>query len=296
LTADLAFDLGSALSLVLNLESAPDLQTFSHSQVEEEIVLSPVPESESIDRDLLSSQVNDRLCLESIETTCELKVSRSVTEVACQVRANLTSLSDELLLEFLHHPQQELIQETIELADELVAAQTRERIEDSIAGLERSQKLELWNVLSADERVAIEVLMTGSDLSSEVETSMIVICTKLRRNLQRIRDREYPALVNCEVIARNGMDWVVRSACGSSFNVSNYAIESGLWEIELDEVESSSSPSSREFFVGMTVRTLTGLVGVVRHVFQSMTKPFLVHHESLGRTILYRSEDLWLSS
>jgi hypothetical protein len=47
--------------------------------------------------------------------------------------------------------------------------------------------------------------------------------------------------------------------------------------------------------VDVTINTLTGLVGVVEHVFESTSKPLLVYRESIGRTIFYRSQDLRLS-
>jgi hypothetical protein len=68
----------------------------------------------------------------------------------------------------------------------------------------------------------------------------IIVGSQLRRNAQKIHGKDYPALVNCEVVAVNGVDLTVRSACGVSFNVSSYSIESGLWSIE-----SSDRPDDR---------------------------------------------------
>jgi hypothetical protein len=43
---------------------------------------------------------------------------------------------------------------------------------------------------------------------------------------------------------------------------------------------------------GSIVRTVTGLVGVIRYIFDSISKPFVVYHEQLQRTIRYESGDL----
>jgi hypothetical protein len=47
-----------------------------------------------------------------------------------------------------------------------------------------------------------------------------------------------------------------------------------------------------KFTAGVVVTTLTGLIGVIRHVFQSVAKPFVVYHEELNRTIRYDLDDL----
>jgi hypothetical protein len=143
--------------------------------------------------------------------------TRSVVEVARAVRANILGIDDKLLLEFLHHPQQTEIQELIELADELVAAQTCDLVQSVVSNLSRHQKMDLWRVLGAEERSVVEMLMAA----------------------------------------------VVP--------VSSVAVE-------------------HEFTAGVT--TLTGLIGVIRHVFKSVAKPFVVYHEELNRTIRYDFDDL----
>jgi hypothetical protein len=311
-------------AFVLNLEPDPDcgFGESSNSLVSTDLdfqltnLTSSLSESElESTGDLIGSN------LELLDTTSELCILppqkhscseyvRSVAEVALEVRAALGSIDDDLLLEFLHHPQQVEIQTILDLADELVAAETRDLVLAVVGDLDRDRKLDLWRVLRVEERTAVAAVMAES-----VETSpAISVGTKLRRNAQRIHGKDYPALVNCEVVAVNGVDWVVRSACGSSFNVSNYSIESGLWEIEvgtssivdLSEIPIPQSPnlpapqSSPQSFpqssslptIGSTVTTLTGLFGIVKHVFKSAAKPFLVYHESIGRTICYRFDDL----
>ncbi len=151
--------------------------------------------------------------------TSSAQDTRSVVEVARAVRVNISGIDDELLLEFLHHPQQTEIQELIELADELAAAQTCDLVQAVVSNLSRHQKIELWRVLGAEERSVVEMLMA------------VVV------------------------------------------SVSSVAVE-------------------HEFTAGVVVTTLTGLIGVIRHVFKSVAKPFVVYHEELNRTIRYDVDDL----
>ncbi len=307
------------------------------------------PEStvDSIGSNLQSLDTTSELCILPLQEHACSEYVRSVVEVAREVRAALGAIDDDLLLEFLHHPEESELQAILDLADELVAAETRDLVLAVVGDLDRDRKLDLWRVLRVEERTAVAAVMAES-----VETSPeIFVGTKLRRNAQRIHGKEYPALVNCEVVAVNGIDWVVRSACGSSFNVSNYSIDSGLWEIEVgtssivdsrsvcgasalaeqlsqpaeipipqsspllgathavgedaSKMETSArlhppSPLPLPLYpkssplptIGSTVTTLTGLFGIVKHVFKSAAKPFLVYHESIGRTICYRFDDL----
>ncbi|NJR32062.1 MAG: hypothetical protein HC778_03330 [Chamaesiphon sp. CSU_1_12] len=99
------------------------------------------------------------LCIEPLETVSTTKFHRSVVEIACDVRANIAAIDDELLLEFLHHPQSEEIELTIELAGKLVAAQTPDLVRAMVADLSRHQKADLWQVLGVEERAAIAALM-----------------------------------------------------------------------------------------------------------------------------------------
>ncbi|AFY92771.1 hypothetical protein [Chamaesiphon minutus] len=161
---------------------------------------------------------------------------RSVVEIARQMRINLAAIPDALLLEFLHHPDLDAIQRTIELAERLASARSRQQIEELGSSLDRSQKMDLWRVLTVEERSVIETIMAQPHIPP-LSSSVVEVETSVE---------SWPPL-NCEL------------------------------------------------FVGVMVNTLTGLVGVVKHVFRSVAKPFLVYHESLGRTILYRSEDLRLS-
>jgi hypothetical protein len=142
--------------------------------------------------------------------------------------------------------------------------------------------------ITKNERSVIEI---------DLEPDLIVVGTKMRRNARRIHGKDYSDLVNCQVVGLNGMDFVVQSAGGALFNVSNYSIDSGFWEIEVQEAaETLPNSSIGLIVVGATVRTLTGLLGVVKYIFGSMPKPFVVYHESICRTIVYGSDDLHLNS
>jgi hypothetical protein len=216
-----------------------DLPTFSHpfhenlstslsdlakSELELELIkpeleLKSEPEQQSVD-------TTRGLRTEPLETFSPTKTHRSVVEIARDVRANIAAVDDELLLEFLYHPQREAIELTIELADKLVAAQTADLVRAMVADLSRYQKIDLWRLLRVEERAAVEALMV---LKPAVPTS--------------------PA-----------------------------------------------AAPEREFTSGNIVTTLTGLIGVVKHVFKSVAKPFVVYHEEINRTICYEIDDLRLES
>jgi hypothetical protein len=216
-----------------------DLPTFSHpfhknlstslsdppkSELELELIkpeleLKSEPEQQFVD-------TTKGLRVEPLETVSPTKTHRSVVEIAHDVRANIATVDDELLLEFLYHPQREAIELMIELADKLVAARTPDLVRAMVADLSRYQKIDLWRVLGVEERAAIEALMV---LQPPVPTS--------------------PA-----------------------------------------------AAPEREFTSGTIVITLTGLIGVVKHVFKSVVKPFVVYHEEINRTICYEIDDLRLES
>jgi hypothetical protein len=60
----------------------------------------------------------------------------------------------------------------------------------------------------------------------------ICIGAYLKRNQLKYRGKDYPAIQHCEIISRNGMDWLVKTPIGEIFNVSSHAIEVGDWEAE----------------------------------------------------------------
>jgi hypothetical protein len=274
-----------------------DLQAPTHLYDHTSIAVNLALDLEFTELDLKFQQTTEGLRIEPPETENITKNERSVIEIARDVRANITAVDDELLLEFLNHPQSLAIQAAIELADLLVAAPTHELVCSVIVNLSPGEKMDLWRVLSVEERLAVEAMIAPPDLSIVAVQDPIVVGTKMRRNARRIHGKDYSELVNCQVVGLNGMDFVVQSAGGSLFNVSNYSIDSGFWEIEVQEAaETLPNSSIGHIVVGATVRTLTGLLGVVKYIFGSMPKPFVVYHESIGRTIVYGSDDLHLNS
>jgi hypothetical protein len=220
----------------------------------------------------------------------------------------------------------------------------------------------------------------------DLSTNSISIGTKLRRNVERVGSKTYPALPNCEVVSSNGLDWVVRDLDGCRWNVSHHAIASGVWEIAQDPIAQAArtlvavareirasipqvpdellleflnhpaceriqltielgdklvaaqsaeeirsltqdlnhadktelwgvlSEKEREVLrqkfdrvpgsiedsdrltgypaIGSIVCTINGMVGVVRYIFDSIAKPFVVYHDQLQRTIRYELGDL----
>ena len=181
------------------------------------------------------------LRIEPLETVSTTKSHRSVVEVACDVRANIAAIDDELLLEFLHHPQSEEIELMIELADKLVAAQTPDLVREIVADLARHQKIDLWRVLGVEERANIAALM------------------------------------------------VVKPAAPASPADAVLGVASPF-------LRNATRTDQREFTIGTIVTTLTGLIGVVKYVFEHLANPFVVYHEEINRTICYAIDDLRLSS
>jgi hypothetical protein len=155
-----------------------------------------------------------------VKTTLAAVDYRSVFDIARDVRANISAINDDLLMEFLDHPQREAIELTIELANQLVTVQTPDLVRELVADLAHQQKIDLWRTLGDEEQTAVEALMSQS----------------------------VPSLSSSEVV------------------------------------------------IGNIVTTLTGLLGVVKHVFKSLAKPFVVYHEELNRTIRYTIDDLRLQS
>ncbi len=219
----------------------PDIQISTHSYHNNLSTssLSDLPQSQSelhltkpelelqSDLELEFLSTTGGLRIEPLETVSTTKNHRSVVEIARDVRANILAIDDELLGEFLHHPQSEAIELTIELADKLVAARTPDLVRAMVAELSRHQKIDLWRVLGVEERAAIAAVMATPDSASPAQAI----------------DRKEPMLTK-----------------------------------------------------GAVVRTLTGLIGVIQHVFQSVTKPFVVYHEEINRTICYAIDDLHFES
>jgi hypothetical protein len=204
----------------LSYSSHENLSTSFSDLPKPELELESEPEQSFVDTTI-------GLRIEPLEAFATTKTHRSVVEIAREVRAKIATVDDELLLEFLHHPQSEAIELTIELADKLVAARTPDLVQSVVADLSQSQKIDLWGVLGVEEQAAVEALMAPSASASPAQA--------------------------------------------------------------INKKESSSTK-------GAIVRTLTGLIGVVQHVFQSIAKPFVVYHAEINRTICYAIDDLRFES
>jgi hypothetical protein len=96
-------------------------------------------------------------------------------------------------------------------------------VEAIVGELSPEDKRLLWAQLPQVER---ERLLA---LKSALPEPEIQIGTRLRRNASK----GYAAVRDCVAVARNGLDWLVQSADGRRFNVSEYALESKIWEVEI---------------------------------------------------------------
>ncbi len=175
--------------------------------------------------------------------------ARSVMTIAIEVRDQIADLPDELLLELLHHPERETIDWAIDLAGELVAAESGEIVADLTANLSSEQKRLLWGILSEDEQNTV------------------------RAKIDRFR----------------------LDGLGESFAERPYVRVDRT--VKCESVAATISPNlpvdSPSLGTGSIVRTVTGLVGVIRYIFDSISKPFVVYHEELQRTIRYELADLY---
>jgi hypothetical protein len=182
--------------------------------------------------------------------------ARSVVTIAIEVRQQIADLPDELLLELLHHPEREIIDWAIELTGELVAAESGEMVADLTANLSQEQKRLLWGVLSEDERNTV------------------------RAKIDRFRSTTVPD----PFVERphGGIDRTVECESVPAIIAPKLPL--------VGEASLKENPPS--LGTGSIVRTVTGLVGVIRHVFDSISKPFVVYHQQLQRTIRYEFGDL----
>jgi hypothetical protein len=235
---------------------------------------------EQLDPDLISS------CSDTICQRQDLGHSvRLVAEVAWEVRANAPAVNDELLSEFLNHPLRDEIQAVIALADELVVAISREDIYSLVQNLSRPQKLELWQVMSAQEQIAVKAMMKQVvDLPTvEIDGSMLIS--------NQSGDSSLIAHINTEVVvnSKESIDHI-------DIPVNSEAVLSPIDSTpDLDPLTLGATNADLPS-PGTVVRTLTGLVGVVRHIFQNLGKRFLVYHADLDRAILYGENELFFAT
>ena len=180
---------------------------------------------------------------------------RSVVEVARSVRMNLPTLPEVLLLEFLHHPERDAIERTIELASRLASARSDLDVRDLTADLTPAAKIELWRVLREDERETVRQItarparvVTGADTDNST-----------------YEDLSAPIIQHPDTLEEHQPDDV-------SLPQPNHLTVHPV--------------------IGASVRTVTGAIGVVRYIFNSISKPFVVYHEQSQQTLRYELSEL----
>ena len=180
---------------------------------------------------------------------------RSVVEVARSVRMNLPTLPEVLLLEFLHHPERDAIERTIELASRLASARSDLDVRDLTADLTPAAKIELWRVLREDERETVRQItarparvVTGADTDNST-----------------YEDLSAPIIQHPDTLEEHQPDDV-------SLPQPNHLTVHPV--------------------IGASVRTVTGAIGVVRYIFSSLSKPYVVYHEQSQQTLRYELGEL----
>jgi hypothetical protein len=225
---------------------------------------------EQLDADLISLSP-DVICQRQDPAALPIRL---VTEVARDIRANALAVNDELLSEFLNHPLRDEIQAVIALADELIVATCREDIHSLVQNLSRQQKLELWQVMSAQEQIAVKAMMQP-----------IVPASK------ESGDSSIPACVTTEVVANSKEELTHVDLPVNSGAVAELIDLTPDIDALTPDATNADLPSP-----GTVVRTLTGLAGVVRHIFQNLSKRFLVYHSDIDRAILYEENELFFGA
>ena len=180
---------------------------------------------------------------------------RSIVEIARQMRVNLAALPAALLSEFLQHPELEAIDRTIELADKLVSARSDLDVRDLTANLTPAAKIELWEVLSEDEQFAVR----------QITARPARVVTGADTDNSTSEDLSAPTIQHPDTPEEHQPDDV-------SLPQPNHLTVHPV--------------------IGELVRTVTGAIGVVRYIFNSLSKPFLVYHEQSQQTLQYELDEL----
>jgi hypothetical protein len=180
---------------------------------------------------------------------------RSLVEIARQMRGNLAALPAALLSEFLQHPQLEEIDGMIELANKLASARSDLDVRDLTANLTPLAKIELWQVLSKDERIAVRQITAG----------IAPVVAQESTDNSRAEDLSAPTIQHHDTP-------------------------------EEHQPSDVSLPQPNHLTVhpviGGLVRTVTGAIGVVRYIFSSISKPYVVYHEQSQQTLRYELSEL----
>jgi hypothetical protein len=118
----------------------------------------------------------------------------------------------------------------------------------------------------------------------------------LRRNRIDLRQGKYAeAIEHCEVIGRNGSNWVVRSPEHQLFNVSSFALTSGEWEVERDDnaaAKTAAKVPQKSFGIEDVVRAVTGLVGRIKRIYKYSPEPYAIE-DDLGKIHRFSEENLF---
>lgn len=245
---------------------------------------------------------------------------RSTVEIAHEIRACHLQPDDRLLLELLHHPSIESIEQLLELGSRLLDAKSWAEVEDLAGGLSPAWKQDLWSTFTNREQAVINALKAQSEVESVavalpddfvanpatngklepvvLATETIVeIGTILRRNRIDLRQGKYAeAIEHCEVIGCNGSNWVVRSPEHQLFNVSSFALTSGEWEVErIDNAVAAKTAAKvpqKSFGIEDVVRAVTGLVGRIKRIYKYTNEPYAIE-DDLGKIHRFSEEDLF---
>jgi hypothetical protein len=240
----------------------------------------------------------------------------TVIELVGKIRVSNLQLEDSLLLEMLHHPQFDRIELLLEIGSQLLGANSWTEVESITKELCSMDKQDLWQSLTFAERSKINALKMFQKLPPEPEiilepissicdpsaiavstpTPNVEIGTRLRRNRIKVAANRYvEVILNCEVIGRNGLNWMVQSPQGNRYNVSSAALEGGEWEIEICSCEAGESlPSgkSTQFGIETIVRAIDGFVGKIARIYKYSKEPYAVEGE-LGEVRRFGFDDLF---
>jgi hypothetical protein len=185
---------------------------------------------------------------------------RSPLELAVLIRSvGCGNLSDDLLTEFLAHPDCESIDVILTTIDGLLSATRWDEIAALTANLDDSLKQSIWQCLTTTERSQIKSL--------QPDDGAIRVGACLRRNQSRSYGKTILPLSGCLVIGNRGGNWQVVAPDGTYYNVSPYALDSGLWELESVGMISTPMPTidPAGLHVGQQVETANG-TGIIERI------------------------------
>jgi hypothetical protein len=320
---------GQLISLQPDLLLEPSSDLIQSQLRSDDLTINLAESLSESDTEVLSNSESE---LAYLESPCDISVAytpaaaknspnninetyRSTVAIASEIRACHLQPDDLLLLELLHHPSIESIEQLLELGSRLLDAKSWADVEDLAGGLSPAWKQDLWSTFTNREQAVINALKAQSEVESVAvalpddfvanpatseppETGASVeIGTMLRRNRIDLRQGKYAeAIEHCEVIGRNGSNWVVRSPEHQLFNVSSFALISGEWEVERDDnaaaVKIAAKVPQKSFGIEDVVRAVTGLVGRIKRIYKYSTEPYAIE-DDLGKIHRFSEEDLF---